>query len=286
MSVFDRLFVLSQYVTPQHTVSRIAGSLAESKVARIKNTLIRTFIERYGVNMDEALRNSPEDYANFNDFFTRELKHGIRPNLAGDKGVACPVDGAISQLGKIEYGRIFQAKGHNFSLIDLLGGNLQDAQPFMGGEFATIYLSPKDYHRIHMPVDGTLRKMIYVPGKLFSVNPVTAANVPNLFARNERLVCLFDSAQGPVVMVLVGAIIVASIATVWGGTIAPHGDEVRTYEYGSKKAIKLKQAEEMGRFLLGSTVVLLFPEKTIKWDADLSADSNVRLGQEIGRIVS
>ncbi len=285
MSLFDRLFVASQYVTPQHALSKAAGSLADCKKPAIKNAFIKWFIDRYGVNMDEALKGSAEDYEDFNDFFTRELKEGVRPLQGGPKKIISPVDGCVPQAGSIEYGRIFQAKGHSFSLIELLGGDLQRAQPFIGGEFATIYLSPKDYHRIHMPVAGELQQMVYIPGDLFSVNPVTADSVPRLFARNERVVCLFSTAYGPMAMTLVGAMIVASVETVWAGRVKGHGKTVRTFNY-TPGEVKLAQGEEMGRFHLGSTVVLTFPENTLQWNSAIAPEAAVRLGQHVGDITS
>ncbi len=283
MSLLDRLFVMSQYLTPQHALSKLAGGLADSRKPAVKNNFIKWFIKQYDVNMDEALRGSAEDYENFNDFFTRELKEGARIIQGGTRKIVSPVDGAVSQVGRVEYGRIFQAKGHSFSLIELLGGDLQRAQPFIGGDFATIYLSPKDYHRIHMPIAGELQKMVYIPGDLFSVNPVTADNVPRLFARNERVVCLFNTDYGPMAMTLVGAMIVASVETVWAGKIQGHGKTIRTFNY-SPGEVSLKQGEEMGRFHLGSTVVMTFPENTMQWNDVVAPEAGVRLGQLIGAI--
>ena len=220
--MFDKLFVLSQYITPQLGVSNLAGRLADNdRSPALKNRVIKWFIGRYGVDMSEAAEPNPEAYATFNDFFTRELKPGIRPLADGEKTLVSPVDGAISQLGQVTGDRVFQAKGQSFSLSELLGGEEATTAPFADGEFSTIYLSPKDYHRIHMPMAGTLRQMIHVPGKLFSVNPVTAENVPNLFARNERVVCIFDTASGPMALVLVGAMIVGSVETRWAGVVVP-----------------------------------------------------------------
>ena len=210
----DDLFVFSQYLAPQHLISRGAGKVAECEIPRFKNALIEWFIKRYGVNMSEAERQNPEDFKHFNDFFTRALKADARSIDDAKDAIVSPVDGVISQLGAIKQGQIFQAKGQSFSLVELLGGDIDRAQPFMGGDFATIYLSPKDYHRIHMPITGTLKEMVYIPGKLFSVNPVTAENVSRLFARNERVAAIFDTELGPMAMVLVGAMIVASIETV------------------------------------------------------------------------
>ncbi|WP_250655002.1 archaetidylserine decarboxylase [Alkalimarinus coralli] len=279
--MLDNLFVLSQYLTPQHTLSRTVGMLADCKQPQIKDAFIKWFIKRYNVNMTEAAKENPSDYPCFNDFFTRELKPGLRPIVEDNTQVCCPVDGAISQLGDIVHGQIFQAKGQQFSLIDLLGGDIARAKPFMGGKFATIYLSPKDYHRIHMPLSGTLREMIYVPGKLFSVNPVTAENVPGLFARNERLVAIFDTEHGPMAMVLVGAMIVAAIETVWSGQVAPPVRALKVTEYPAEPSnpIHLNKGDEMGRFKLGSTVVLAFPENMAEFTDELVAGSGVRMGQ-------
>jgi len=277
------LFVYSQYLTPQHLLSRTAGKVAECEIPSLKNALIDWFIKQYGVNMSEALIESPAEFRHFNDFFTRELKANVREIDQSPKAIISPVDGAISQLGKIRQGQVFQAKGQSFSIVELLGGDTQRAQPFMGGDFATIYLSPKDYHRIHMPVTGTLREMVYIPGKLFSVNPVTAAKVPRLFARNERVAVIFDTAFGPMAMVLVGAMIVASIETVWAGLVAPIKRQIKSTRYGEKNdAVTLKKGDEMGRFKLGSTVVLAFPPDTSQFVESLKAESAVQMGQTFG----
>ncbi len=281
----DKLFVLSQYLTPQHALSRTAGMLADCKQKQVKDTFINWFINRYNVNMSEAAKEKSSDFACFNDFFTRELKPGLRPVAKGKNIIACPVDGAISQLGEIQHGKIFQAKGQQFSLIDILGGDVARAKPFMGGKFATIYLSPKDYHRIHMPFAGTLREMVYVPGDLFSVNPVTAENVPDLFSRNERLVAIFDTEMGPMAMILVGAMIVAAIETAWSGQVAPPVRKLKVTEYPAEPTnpVHLKKGEEMGRFKLGSTVVLAFPENAVDFAEELMAGSAVRMGQKFGQ---
>ena len=280
---FDDIFVLSQYLTPQHLLSRTAGKVAQCKIPTIKNPLIRWFVDHYQVNMSEALIENPEEFSHFNDFFTRELKADARKIDTGKKAIVSPVDGAISQLGKIQQGQIFQAKGQSFNVVDLLGGDIERAQPFMGGDFSTIYLSPKDYHRIHMPITGTLREMVYIPGKLFSVNPVTTAKVPRLFARNERVAAIFDTEAGPMALVLVGAMIVASIETTWAGLVAPIRRQVKDFQYGdANKAITIKKGEEMGRFKLGSTVVMLFPEDLAKFEENLTAESPVQMGQRFG----
>lgn len=279
----DKLFVMSQYLTPQLGLSRLAGRLADNdQVPALKNRVVRWFIERYGVDMSEAVDADPASYATFNDFFTRALKPGLRPVDEAPDALTSPVDGAISQLGAIKGGRIFQAKGQSFNLTELLGGDEQRAKPFAGGEFATIYLAPKDYHRIHMPLSGTLTEMAYVPGRLFSVNPVTAANVPNLFARNERVVTLFDTEWGPMAMVHVGAMIVGSVETTWAGVVAPGTDGVSSVDYSADKPIRFDKGDEMGRFRLGSTVILLFPKDVMQWSDELGPESVLRMGQRIG----
>lgn len=282
--MLDKLFVMSQYLTPQRTVSQLAGRLADNELApAAKNRVIQWFIKRYGVDMSEALEPDPTQYASFNAFFTRALKPGLRP-LAGDSSVlVSPVDGAISQLGQIRDDRIFQAKGQSFSLLELLGGDPGRAAPFEGGEFATIYLAPKDYHRIHMPVAGTLREMVHVPGKLFSVNPTTASQVPNLFARNERVVALFDTEFGPMALVLVGAMIVGSVETTWAGVVAPGDKNVSVSRYDHmSNPISFQRGEEMGRFRLGSTVIMVFPKNAVTWQASLGESDVVRMGQAFG----
>lgn len=282
----DKLFVLSQYVTPQLTVSRLAGQLADMESSpAIKNRVIRWFIKRYGVNMDEALESDPEAYPSFNAFFTRALKPGLRPVDERESVMVSPVDGAISQLGTVTDDRAFQAKGQSFSLAELLGGDSEQTKEFENGEFATIYLSPKDYHRIHMPMAGTLREMTYVPGRLFSVNPTTAEQVPNLFARNERVACIFDTEKGPMAMVLVGAMIVGSVETTWAGVVAPGTREVSTSSYRHlQNPISFKKGEEMGRFRLGSTVILVMPKGKVSWQSDQVAGKTVRLGEAFGTL--
>ena len=257
-AVSDRLAVLPQYLLPQQALTRFAGWVAGWRGGARTTALIRWFVGRYGVNMAEAAEPRIEAYTSFNDFFTRALKPGARPLAAAD--LVCPVDGAISQFGPVQRDQIFQAKGHSYSTVALVGGDAALAAPFADGWFATLYLSPRDYHRIHMPCAGTLRRMVHVPGALFSVNPTTARGVPGLFARNERVVCLFDDDQGrPFVLVLVGATIVGSMATVWHGVVnPPRPGQLREWHYGDAP-VRLAQGAEMGRFLLGSTVVMLFP---------------------------
>lgn len=273
----DRFAVLPQYLIPKQALTALAGRIARTRGGRWTTRLIQWFIRRYGVNMLEAANPDPASYATFNEFFTRALRKGARPLARAD--LVCPVDGAISQFGRMEGQQIFQAKGHHYSCTALVGGDAALAARFDQGSFATIYLSPKDYHRIHMPCDGRLTRMIYVPGDLFSVNPTTARGVPGLFARNERVVCVFESARGPFVLVLVGATIVGSMATVWHGVVnPPRSAQVREWRY-EDQSILLRQGEEMGRFLLGSTVVMLFPQGPLAFNPAWAAAGAVRLGE-------
>jgi phosphatidylserine decarboxylase len=230
--------------------------------------------------MDEALESDPHAYETFNAFFTRALKPDARPVVEGEKELACPVDGAVSQARPIEDGRIFQAKGHDYSLEQLLGGSAERAEPFQGGSFATIYLSPRDYHRIHMPISGTLREMVHVPGRLFSVNPATTRVIPGLFARNERVVSIFDTEVGPMAMVKVGAVNVGSVETVWAGEVTPPaGRVVRSWRYRDDEAVTLEKGEEMGRFNMGSTVIIVFGPEAVVWSEEIQPGAPVRLGQ-------
>ncbi|HEY8711089.1 MAG TPA: archaetidylserine decarboxylase [Burkholderiaceae bacterium] len=273
----DRLKVLPQYLLPKRAITAYAGWRASRQWGARTTKLIGRFVEQYGVDMSEAANPDIAAYKSFNDFFTRALKPGARPNARAD--LVCPVDGAISQFGAIERDQIFQAKSHRYSTAALVGGDAALAAQFENGHFATLYLSPKDYHRIHMPCEGRLRRMIHVPGDLFSVNPLTARGVPGLFARNERVVCVFDSARGPFVLVLVGATIVGSMATVWHGVVNPPRSAVlREWRYDDRN-ITLKQGDEMGRFLLGSTVVLLFPRGALRFDPAWAPARPVRLGE-------
>jgi len=281
----DRLFIFSQYLLPHHLLSRLAGCVAECKVAWFKNAFIKWFIGHFGVDMRQALVEEPTAYEHFNAFFTRALKDDARPFDPTPGAILCPADGTVSQLGAIEHGRIFQAKGHSYSVLELLGGDAERAAPFMGGDFATIYLSPKDYHRVHMPLAGTLREMVYVPGRIFSVNQVTAENVPELFARNERVVCLFDTERGPMAVVLVGAMIVASIETVWAGLVTPPKRALKTYRYddAARAPIHLEKGAELGRFKLGSTAIVLFGPEQVRWAENLAALSGVCMGQKLAQ---
>ena len=277
--------VLLQYILPKKAITALAGKLAHYQGGNLTTSVITWFVKRYQVNMAEAAEPNIRKYKTFNDFFTRPLKTGARPLAPAD--FICPVDGAISQFGKIEADQIFQAKGHAYSTTALVGGNKEIAKNYQNGQFACLYLSPKDYHRIHMPCDGTLKSMTYVPGALFSVNPTTAQGVPGLFARNERVVCEFTSAQyGNFIMVLVGATIVGSMATVWheanNGIInPPRTGQPRRWNYDQQN-ICLKQGDEMGRFLLGSTVVMLFEKDVLKFNADWRPLRSIRLGEMMG----
>lgn len=278
--MFNRLPVIPQYLMPKKALTIFAGKIAGAKAGRVTTGLIRWFIGKYKVNMSEAANPNIHSYASFNEFFTRALRSGARPIV--DAPFICPVDGAISQFGVIQKDQIFQAKGHNYSTTMLVGGDRELASLYENGSFATLYLSPRDYHRIHMPCDGRLMRMIYVPGDLFSVNPTTARGVPNLFARNERVVCVFEGEAGPFVLVLVGATIVGSMETVWHGVVnAARLGVVREWHY-EKQFIALKKGEEMGRFLLGSTVVMLFPAKTLAFNQAWSAERSVQLGEMMG----
>ena len=273
----DRLAVLPQYLMPKKAMTRLAGAIAGAHGGAITQAIIERFVARYGVNMAEAANPDLSSYATFNAFFTRALKEGARPLAAADW--ICPVDGAISQFGSIQRDQIFQAKGHSYSTQALVGGDQALAAQFEDGHFACLYLSPKDYHRIHMPCAGTLRRMVYVPGDLFSVNPTTARGVPGLFARNERLVCVFDTPHGPFVNVLVGATIVGSMATTWHGVVnPPRSNQAREWHYPAGQ-VNFAQGDEMGRFLLGSTVVMLWPKSAMQFNPEWHSARAIRLGE-------
>ncbi len=276
----DRLFVWLQYVLPKLFLTRLLGVLASAKGGALTTATIRWFIGRYGVNMQEAANPDPAAYASFNEFFARPLKPSARP-LSTSRWIS-PVDGAVSQLGPIKLDQIFQAKGHHYSTQALVGGDAALAKQFDNGFFATLYLSPKDYHRIHMPCDGRLLRMVHVPGDLFSVNPATAAGVPGLFARNERVVCEFDTPHGPMVLVLVGATVVGSMATVWHGLVnPPRPGKVREWHYRDQ-SIAFRQGDEMGRFLLGSTVVMLFPaQPALAFNPAWVPGQGIRMGESM-----
>jgi phosphatidylserine decarboxylase len=276
----NRLAVLPQYLMPKQALTVLAGKFADSQLGRLTTWVIRRFVSHYGVNMQEAANPDIASYTSFNEFFTRPLREGARP--LSDAGFVCPVDGSISQFGAIEHDDIFQAKGHRYSTAALVAGDAELATQFADGSFATLYLSPKDYHRIHMPCAGRLRRMIYVPGTLFSVNPATARGVPGLFARNERVVCVFDGEFGPFVLALVGATIVGSMATVWHGVVnPPRTSTVREWKYDGQE-VALQKGQEMGRFLLGSTVVMLFPKDTLHFNPEWSPARAIRMGEAMG----
>jgi phosphatidylserine decarboxylase len=275
--VSDRLAVVPQYLLPKQLLTVLAGKFANARAGSLTTAVIRWFVGRYGVNMAEAANPDIASYPSFNEFFTRPLREDARPLAHAD--FICPVDGAISQCGAIEHDRIFQAKGHDYSTTALLGGDEPLARRFEDGQFATLYLSPKDYHRIHMPCAGRLTRMIHVPGALFSVNPVTARGVPGLFARNERVVCVFEGEQGPFVMVLVGATIVGSMATVWHGLVnPPRPGQVREWRYEGQD-LHYARGDEMGRFLLGSTVVMLFPRQVLRFNPEWTPTRPIRMGE-------
>jgi phosphatidylserine decarboxylase len=281
----ERVAVATQHLLPKQLMTQAAGALAGTAGGGLTTAVIRWFIGRYGVNMAEAAEPRPEAYASFNDFFTRALKNGVRPLAQAE--LICPVDGAISQFGSIDGEHIFQAKDHRYTTTALVGGDSALAAHFHGGHFATLYLSPKDYHRIHMPCAGRLLRMIHVPGALFSVNPATARGVPGLFARNERVVCVFDgegAIEGPWVLVLVGATIVGSMATVWHGVVnPPRPGMLREWGYLDQN-IRLAQGAEMGRFLLGSTVVMLFPRGPLSFNPRWQPGAAIRMGELMGSV--
>lgn len=281
----DKLFIKLQKIVPQHALSRIVGALAASEVGFIKNTFIQWFVKRYNVDMSLALEENPKAYKSFNDFFTRAIKPEVRPVDTNPLSIVCPADGAISQLGDIVNGRIFQAKGQDYTTLELLGGDQSLADEFDSGKFATVYLSPRDYHRVHMPYGGKLRRMVSVPGELYSVNTTTAENIPRLFSRNERAVAIFDTDLGPMAVVLVGAMIVAGIETVWDGEIAPFASREITDSNYPYQDIQLGKGDEMGRFKLGSTAVILFAKDQIEWSKKYRAGTPTKMGEILGRII-
>lgn len=281
----DYLFAWPQYLLPHHAISRLTLWVTRSRVRWFKNALMKWFIRHFNVDMHEAAQPDYTQYEYFNAFFTRALKPGARTFASDTSILACPVDGAVSQAGPIHDSVIYQAKGHDYTSLALLGGYEDIAATFRQGSFVTLYLSPRDYHRIHMPCAGRLRRMIYVPGDLFSVNPLTARSVPGLFARNERVVCVFESEHGPFVLVLVGATIVGSMATVWHGVVnPPRTRDVREWHYRDDE-VTLNQGDEVGRFLLGSTVVMLFPRDALVFSGGWAAGRGVRLGEAMGHLV-
>jgi len=281
MRFVDNIKIFFQYVLPKHTISILAGKLADVRSNWLKNLFIKQFAKAYKIDMSNAVEPELTNYACFNDFFTRAIHLDSRP-IDPDKHSFCsPVDGAMSQFGNIQAGRIIQAKNHHYSTLELLGGDEKHAEIFEEGEFCTIYLAPKDYHRIHMPCDGELISMSHVPGQLFSVNPLTAQNVPKLFARNERVVCIFDTPFGKMALVAVGATIVGSIETTWAGNITPPSrKQVKQWDYDEQQ-IQLKKGDEMGRFKLGSTVILLMENRNWRWNDSIQLESDLRLGQKL-----
>lgn len=287
-TIGDKIKIALQYAMPKHAISRLVGKLAAAKMGWLTTKLIDIFINAYKINMGEAKLKKASDFETFNDFFTRELEQGARTIDPDSNALCYPVDGAISQQGDIVEGKLIQAKGFNYSLTSLLGGDSRTAAPFQKGKFSCIYLAPKDYHRIHMPMAATLREMIYVPGELFSVNPLTANNVPDLFARNERIVTIFDTEHGALAMVLVGATIVASIETTWAGTITPPaGSDIFRWQYPAKgtDAITFEKGDEMGRFKLGSTVVSTFAPNMVEFAPDAGPKTVTRLGELYANLI-
>ena len=277
---WQRAKVAFQYIMPQLYLTQLAGWFAQQKWGAVTHFVIKAFAKKYNVDMSEAKKENFSDYESFNQFFIRELKDNARKINENPTALCLPADGRVSQIGHIDDERLLQAKGHFFSLSDLLAGDEELVNTFKNGEFATIYLSPRDYHRVHMPCDATLRKMIYVPGDLFSVNPFLAEHVPNLFARNERVICVFDTAFGPMVQILVGATITASMSTVWAGVInPPRTGEVKVWTYQGDNAIQLTKGQEMGAFQLGSTVINLFPANSVTLAEHLEVDVPVRMGE-------
>lgn len=282
----DYLFAWPQYLLPQHALSAVMERLTRTRCRWFKDPAIRWFARHYGIDMDEARYRSPGAYPDFNAFFTRPLHVGARPVEASVRVITSPVDAAVSQAGYLDGNQLLQAKGQRFALEDLLGCGAGGGEAFRGGSFATLYLSPRDYHRIHMPLDGTLREMVYVPGRLFSVNPATTRVVPRLFARNERVVALFETEAGPLALVLVGAVFVGSIETVWHGAVtSPRGRRVRRWEYADGE-VRLTKGEEMGRFNMGSTVIVLLGKERARWHSNIEPGSRVRVGEGIGDLLA
>jgi len=279
-SWWDRIVIFPQYLIPHHLLSVAMHWLAGCQVVWFKSVFIRFIVANYKVNVSEAAQTDLASYPSFNAFFTRALRSDVRPIAEGSNKVVSPVDGTISQLGTINSGQIVQAKGHDYSVLELLGGDQNLAKQFEQGQFATIYLSPRDYHRIHMPLTSKLQQMRYIPGKLFSVSPRTARTVPSLFARNERVVTVFETELGPMVLVLVGAIFVGSMETVWANKITPpYGKNIQHWHYEGEQAVVLQKGEEMGRFNMGSTVVILLPEQSEVFKSELLAGDSIMMGQ-------
>lgn len=286
MPWYARPYVDLQYVLPHHALSALMYRLTQVRWAPLKNLLIRRAIDLYKVDLSQAMEPDPEHYSSFNQFFTRALRADARPLAQAHDALLCPADGALSQAGEINHDRIFQAKGRDYSLLELLGGEGEWSKRFTGGSFATVYLSPRDYHRVHMPLAGELVKMLHVPGRLFAVNPTTTSLVPRLFARNERVVCLFESPAGPLAVILVGAIFVGAIDTVWAGTVTPTSRRVSDWSYGERQdPVRLERGAEMGRFNMGSTVILLFGPEKVQLGSNLVPGDKLKMGEQIGRLV-
>jgi phosphatidylserine decarboxylase len=283
-SLAQRLLTTVMPLLPHHLLSAMMYAVARSEWKPLKSGIIRWVIKQYDVDLSEAVIKDADLYPSFNAFFTRQLESSARPIADGNSDIVSPVDGEVSQAAPIKQGRMIQAKGRDYSLLELLGGDVNLASLFEEGYFATIYLSPRDYHRIHMPMDGHLRKMSHVPGRLFSVSQYTTESVPNLFARNERVISLFDTQAGPMAMILVGAIFVGSMETVWDGVVTPVRHRISSWEYAPQSAqqLTLRKGEEMGRFNMGSTVILLFPKGRIAWDEIMTNGESLKMGQRIG----
>jgi len=283
--MLDLFKTLPQHLLPHHALSRIVHAATRStRLPGLRLAFMRWFVRNYGVALDEAVEPALAAYPTFNAFFTRALRPGVRPIAGGADAFACPADSRVSQTGRIADGRIFQAKGRGFSATELLGGDPARAAPFDAGAFATLYLSPRDYHRVHMPLDGELAEMVHVPGRLFSVNPPTTRGVDRLFARNERVAFLFDTAAGRLAYVMVGALFVSSVETVWAGEVTPPmGREVRRWRY-APGAHRFRKGDELARFNMGSTVILLTEPGRVAWDEFLAPDAALRVGQRIGAV--
>ncbi|MDD6177670.1 MAG: archaetidylserine decarboxylase [Ruminobacter sp.] len=285
--IVTNLKVFIHHLTPKFLLTKLAGFFADKNLGFITTSFIKIFVRHYKIDMSEALREKVEDYKTFNEFFVRELKDGARPIVEGEDTIASPVDGTMAEFGKISYGRLIAAKGQDYSLKELLGDDKDEAQKFIDGTFACIYLAPSNYHRIHMPVTGKLRKMIFVPGKFYSVNPTYVQKIDNLFTKNERAICFFDTPCGPMAMVLVGATIVGSIITKWAGKVYPSNRKTTTtYNYNGDDQITINKGEEMGQFCLGSTVITIFGKDAVTLEESLKTGYTMKLGQKLGLINS
>lgn len=281
----DAIKAYPQYLMPGHLISRLTHRVMRIETPWFKNGMIRTLSAMFDIDMSDAERKQPEEFVSFNDFFTRALEPASRPIDPADNAIVSAVDGTISQMARIDDGSLIQAKGHSYSVADLLGGDTTAAAKYVQGSFTTIYLSPRDYHRIHLPVAGTLTEMVHVPGRLFSVNPATTRTIPRLFARNERVVAHFDTAMGAMAVVMVGAINVGSIETVWAGEVTPPaGTQIGRWLYQDENSPQFAKGAEIGRFNMGSTVILLFANSQVRWLDGLSEESKLKMGQKIGKL--